>query len=308
MGKQQRIGVYFLMFLVPFFWGGAFVAAEHIVTEIPPVTAAALRFLIAGFILIILLGLKRGFNWKAFKKQWVTILFMALTGIVGYNIFFFLGLQVTSSINGSLIVATTPAFMTLGAVLLLNETWNRHHGIGLILSFLGVVIVIAQGQLHILLNLHINKGDLLFLLALVCWISHGLLGKIAMRDVTPLMTTALSTFIGAIILTGIAFAERKEWERILSLSNQGWLEMSFMVVCSSVLGFLIWNYGIQQIGASQASIYMNLVPINTALLAVFVYQSPIYLSQIVGMVIVMIGVYFVTFHRYIMTKGKYEGK
>jgi len=298
----MRIGIYLLMLLVPFFWGGAFVAAEHIITEIHPLIAAAFRFLMAGLLLLIIIFKSGQFSQQSFKKRWILITLMALTGIFGYNIFFFYGLQMTSAINGSLIIATTPSFMTLGAVLFFKERWNKYIGLGIILSFIGVVVVLTEGQLHTLFQLNFNNGDILFIFALICWISHGLLGKVVMQDVSPMITTTFSTLIGALLLCIVTLPKLEKWHQLLTMSKQSWLEMSFMIVCSSVLAFLIWNYGIQQIGASQASIYMNLVPINTALLAILVYDSPMLLSQIIGMIVVIIGVYFVTVHQYLMVK------
>jgi len=308
MRKGFAIGIYFFMLLVPFFWGGAFVAAEHIITEVPPLIAAAFRFLMAGLLLVIILFIQGKFNVQAVKKQWLAMALMGVTGIFGYNLFFFYGLQTTSAINGSLIIATTPAFMTLGAVVFFKERWNKYVGFGLLLSFIGVIIVLSQGQLHVLSQLDINKGDLLFVFGLICWVSHGLLGKIAMQDVSPIVVTAFSTLLGALLLSLATIPNRSDWQSLLFMSKQSWLEMVFMIVCSSVLAFFIWNFGIQQIGASQASIYMNLVPINTALLAVFVYQSPILYSQIIGMFIVIVGVYFVTIHQYFITQRQRRSK
>lgn len=302
MRERRSVAIYFLLLFVPFFWGGAFVAAEHIITEIPPITAAACRFLAAGIILLVFIFFQGHIDFKALRKQWLVIFLMALTGIFGYNTFFFIGLHMTSSINGSLIIATSPAFITLGAVLFLDEKWNRHIGVGLMLSFIGVVIVISEGQLSTILNLKFNTGDLLFLGGLICWVSHGLLGKVAMRDVSPIVTTTFTTLIGAIFLVVFSFVEEDGWKTIPMMSVQAWMEMAFMIICSSVLGFLIWNYGIKQIGASRSSIYMNLVPINTALLAVFIYGSRITMAQIFGMIMVILGVYFVTLHPYAKSK------
>lgn len=300
--RTMRISIYLLMMLVPLFWGGAFVAAEHIITEISPLVAASFRFLLAGILLLLLALISGQFNRHMFKKRWLTIALMGLTGIFGYNVFFFYGLQTTSAINGSLIIATTPAFMTLGAVLLFKEQWNKYIGLGIILSFIGVTVVISKGQLSTLFQLSFNKGDILFIFALVCWVSHGLLGRVAMQDASPILTTTLSTLIGACFLTLMTFREIDEWSLLVVMSKQGWLEMTFMIVCSSVLAFLLWNYGIQQIGASQASIYMNLVPINTAFLAIFVYDAPLLLSQIIGMIIVIVGVYFVIFNEQLVSR------
>jgi len=115
MKYEQSVAIYAWLLLVPFFWGGAFVAAEHLVTELPPITAATLRFGLAGVILMIIVFIQGKFDIGSVKKQWLPLLLMAITGIFGYNLFFFIGLNLTSAINGSLIVATSPVLLTLGA-------------------------------------------------------------------------------------------------------------------------------------------------------------------------------------------------
>jgi len=298
MKSEQSVAIYCWLLLAPLFWGGAFVAAEHVITEIPPITAATLRFGAAGLILLSLVVVRGQVNFNAIKKRWVPLFLMAFTGIFGYNLFFFIGLDMTSAINGSLIMATSPVLMTLGAVLFLREEWNKRIGIGLSLSLGGVMVVISQGSFATILQLDFNRGDLLFIGGLICWVSHGLLGKIVMREVSPLLTTTVTTLIGSILLGVTSFTENG-WKTVPQMSVQGWNEMLFMVICSSVIAFLVWNQGIQQVGASKASIYMNVVPISTAVIAVFIYGSVITVTQMVGMVIVMIGIYVVTIHPYV---------
>ncbi|MED3729665.1 DMT family transporter, partial [Priestia filamentosa] len=140
--SKQKAGIYFLMLLVPLFWGGAFGAAKHVITEISPITAATLQFGPAGLILLLVVTMRSQWKIDVLKKQWFGLLMMALTGILGYNAFFFVALGHTSAINGSLIMATTPVFVTFGAALFLNETWNGRLGIGLLLSLIGVFLVI----------------------------------------------------------------------------------------------------------------------------------------------------------------------
>lgn len=304
MKQEQSIAIYFWMLLVPLFWGGAFVAAEHVITEVPPITAAAFRFGAAGFLLVVYVLWKKKFDKEALKKQWKPILAMAITGIFGYNIFFFVALDITSAINGSLIVATTPVLVTLGAVLFLSEVWNKQLGFGLLLSLAGVIVVISKGSFATLLSLEFNAGDLLFMGGLLCWVAHGLLGKIVMRDVSPVVATTLTTLIGSFFLGIVSLLVEDGWDDVFQMSTQGWGEMIFMIVCSSVIGFLLWNNGIKQIGASKSSVYMNLVPINTAWLAVVLYNSTITWTQIIGMIMVIMGVYFVTLHPYLKNKRR----
>ncbi|GIN20152.1 MAG TPA: EamA/RhaT family transporter [Bacillus bacterium] len=290
---KQTIGIYLLLLLVPLFWGGAFGAAKHIITEVPPITTAAFRFGLAGLILYAAARFSSEWDIQKIKVHWLSLLLMALTGIFGYNLFFFMGLEYTSAVNGSLIVATTPVFVTLGAVLFLGETWSPRLGTGLILSLTGVFLVIIKGSLQTIKTLTFNEGDVLFIAALICWIAHGLIGKVVLQKVSPFLTTTVTTIVGSVCLALLSFFERG-WGNILRMSNQAWLEMAFMVFFASIVGFILWNKGIQKIGASKASMYMNLVPINAAWIAFFLYDAPISWLQIAGMFMVIIGVYVST--------------
>ncbi len=175
MKKINRM--YVIMLLVPLFWGGSFATAEHVITEIPPITAATIRFGLAGCILIGIVFMKSEWNTSLLLKNWKGLLFVSLTGIFGYNVFFFMGLNYTSTLNGSLIIATMPVFVTLGAILFFKESWSIKVGISLMLSLIGVIVVITSGSINTLMSLSFNKGDLLFIAALICGVLYSLTGK-----------------------------------------------------------------------------------------------------------------------------------
>ncbi len=127
--NNKANSMYVLMLAVPLFWGGSFSTAEHVVTEIPPLVAATLRFGIAGIILMMYVSIKSEWDIGALKKRWKGLLLVSLTSIFGYNALFFFGLTYTSAINGSLIIATMPVFVALGAILFLKETWSSKIGV-----------------------------------------------------------------------------------------------------------------------------------------------------------------------------------
>nr|WP_054950361.1 DMT family transporter [Numidum massiliense] len=108
---KNQLAIYLLLLLVPLFWGGAFGAAEHVVSEISPFTAATIRFASAGLILLMILVARSEWDARAVHKHWRGLLLMSVTRIFLYNAFFFVGLNITSAVNGSLIVATGPVFM-----------------------------------------------------------------------------------------------------------------------------------------------------------------------------------------------------
>ncbi|KEK26353.1 DMT family transporter [Bacillus gaemokensis] len=291
MNSKDRM--YVLMLLVPLFWGGSFATAEHVITEIPPLVAATIRFALAGVILMIIVSARSQWNMGLLRRNWKGLLFVSLTGIFGYNAFFFVGLHYTSTMNGSLIIATMPVFVTIGAILFFKETWSIKIAMSLILSLVGVIIIITKGSLHVFLSLSFNKGDLLFIAALVCGVLYSLTGKAVMKDVSPLFTTMIMTVLGSIFLAGISVFEGG-WEKVPALSIQGWLEMLYMVVCGTLIGYIVFNKGVEEIGASKASMYLNITPIVATIISVVLYGAVITWQQLLGMIIILIGVYIAT--------------
>lgn len=290
---NKGYGMYVWMFAVPLFWGGAFGAAQHVISEIPPITAAALRFGAASLLLIFITQLRGEWQLAELRKRWRGLILMAVTGIFAYNAFFFYGLSYTSAINGSLIMANSPVFITLGAVLFLKEAWNRKLGLGLLLSLSGVVLVIINGSWETLASFTLNAGDLLFLAALFCWVLYGLLGKVVMKGVSPLLTTTVTTAIGSLFLIFWSLFE-DGWQQVPYLSAQAWAEMAYMTLFATVLAFFLWNQGVHHLGASKASIYMNLVPINACWIAVLLYGAQMTWIQGAGICMVIAGVCTVT--------------
>lgn len=291
MKKINRM--YVIMLLVPLFWGGSFATAEHVITEIPPITAATIRFGLAGCILIGIVFMKSEWHTSLLLKNWKGLLFVSLTGIVGYNVFFFMGLNYTSTLNGSLIIATMPVFVTLGAILFFKESWSIKVGISLALSLVGVIVVITGGSMNILMSLSFNKGDLLFIAALTCGVLYSLTGKKVMSGVSPLLTTMSMTVLGTVFLVGLSLYE-DGWRKVATLSLQGWIEMLYMVVCGTLVGYIVFNKGVEELGASKASMYLNLTPIVATGISVVLYGAAVTWQQIVGMIIVLIGVYIAT--------------
>src|SRR5699024_1431216 len=285
--EQASKRTYIIMLLVPLFWGASFPLAKHVTTEIPPLTAATLRFGLAGIILIVITSLRTQVKWRQVKRQLKSLLAMSIVGIFGYNALFFFALTKTSAINGSLIIATTPVFLALGAILFFGERQNKNLLISLPLSLIGVLLVISKGSPMMLIQLDVNYGDLLFIGALACWTSHGLFGKAIMEDVSPLVTTTFTTVVGSLFLFIFAAVFENSWSLILHMSLQAWIEMIFMVIFSSVIAFFLWNDGIHKIGASISGMYLNLNPVNTALISVVLYGSYITGVQIFGMILVL---------------------
>ena len=101
------------------------------------------------------------------------------------------------------------------------------------------------------------------------------------------------TVLGTVFLAGLSLYE-DGWGKVGAFSLQGWIEMLYMVICGTLIGYIVFNKGVEELGASKASMYLNLTPIVATGISVVLYGAVVTWQQIVGMIIVLIGVYIAT--------------
>ena len=294
MEANNLLWLHLRLVLVALMWGGAFVAARFTVAEVPPFTAAFLRFALAAFLLCLLLVKREKPAARLRNHDWPLLIVLGLTGIFGYNALFFTGLQYTTAINGSLIVAINPVAITVIAAIILREAVTLRQTVGIVVSLSGVALVVTGGSADILHNLRFNKGDLIMLGVPLAWALYSVYGKKAMDRYSPLAATTYACIIGAVLLFPAALAERFDWA---SISPASWGAIAYMALFASVVAFNWYYGGIKTMGAGKASIYINLVPLWTMLLAgVLLHEMPV-LPQLLGAGLVITGVYLATQHR-----------
>ncbi len=285
--------VYLMMLLVPLFWGGAFGATKHVVTEIPPLTTAACRFFLAGVIMTAWVVVRGGWDWAPVRRRWPGLLLLAVTGVFLYNVFFNVGMKYTTAINAALIVAVNPVATAIVAAAFLGEAWNWRLVAGFILSFLGVVTTITKGSPAVLATMSFAYGDLLMVGCLASWATYTIVARLVVKDVPPLLATSVSTLAGAIMLLAASLVEGG-WARLPAASTQTYVEMAYLVIFPTVLAFFLFNTGIKLIGASRASAYINLTPLNAIWIAALFYGEQVTLAHAAGAILTIGGLLLIT--------------
>ena len=294
MGKQSLTKTYIILLLVPLFWGGAFGTTKHILSELGPLTTSVLRFMIAGFIMIAWSAWRGQLVWASIKRNFFGLLALGATGVFSYNYFFATGLQYTSAITAALIIVINPVFTTCIASFFMGEAWNWRTIVGVVISLLGVSLVISKGDLSVLTHMSIGIGELYLFGSVASWVAYTLIVKKVTRTMENGAMTSVSTMMGAMMLLLISIIKEEQWSSVMHVSNQTMIEIVYLAVCSTVFAFLIFNWGIQRIGATKASAYINLTPINAALIAVFLYGEKISTYHLIGMAVTIAGVLITT--------------
>lgn len=278
--------VYLLVATSAFFWGANFVLAGPVLADLPPLWAAAFRFIL-GAALMFFIARNQGEELYRLAKRHVGIyLLLGLVGIAAFNMLFFRAMQTTSADNGALIMATNPLLTTLLAALLLGERANAKHMAALPVALIGVAVVISHGKLSSLSGIQVAEGDLLMLAANLTWALFNVFTRRFMPQGSATVNTALMMAAGAAILLAAALASGTHFA--LPGMKAG-LALLVMAGGGTVLAYLFWGMGIKQLGAGKTSLFLNLVPVF-AMLVGGVMGSPPTAVQVWGGLIVLAGV------------------
>jgi len=285
---MKHLNVYLMLIGFSIFTGATFNLAKYTIGYFSPSSAAALRFGLAAVTMLIILICSEGIKKSQLKKNWVSYIILGIVGIFGFNALFFVGLKYTSPVNGALIMGLNPLLTTIFARMILKDQITKKQVIGIFFAFIGALLVITKGSIQTIETLSISGGDLIILAGNVCWALYGVLGRRFVKDGTPLSTTTYTMIIGAVSLIVFSFITSNP----ISFSNipiRAWGAIAFMAFFTSVLGYLWWNRGMKEIGASKTSLFFNLVPVVTMIIS-YVIGTPITVFQIIGAVLVILGV------------------
>lgn len=291
--QNSQYKIYIAMIIATFFWSGAFIAGKFSVPYIPVCTLTFLRFLFASIILYFVMKISNnklsdeGFK---FQKEHIKIFaFTGIVGMVGYHLLFFTSLKYTTAINSSMIGGTNPIVTTVIAAIFLRNKVQFKQALGIAISFIGVVLTITGANLNALTTLSFNKGDIIMLIAVVCWASYAVFSKSKGKDIPALPLTYYSFVFCTIFLVPLVILE-KPWTFWSTVPASAWIATLYMAIFPSVIGYLVQQYAIKEIGPTRASIFVNLVPVFSIILAVLILHEELIPIKILTALIIIAGV------------------
>lgn len=272
-------------------WGGTFVAGRQLAGVVPPFAAAFWRFAIAGVLLLALLRLS-GRRWPRLTgRQGVAVLLLALTGVFGYNAFFFEGLRHIAAGRAALIVALNPVGIALLSALLGAEALRPSRALGVLVAVAGAAIVITQGRFAAI-GTDVGRGELSLLGCVACWAAYTVIGKRALKDLSPLVSVAYSAAAGAALLAPFGIAQGA-LAGAASYGAAAWTSLLFLAVGGTVLGFLWYSQAIRDVGAVRAGVFISFVPVFGVLLGFLVLREPVTPALLAGGPLVIAGAWIV---------------
>jgi drug/metabolite transporter (DMT)-like permease len=274
------------MLLVCLIWGLNFSITKSAFDQIPPLAFTAVRFAISSLMLWMVLRVAEG----PAKLPPGALRRLVLLGVVGntfYQLAFMLGLARTTASNSALILSTVPTVVAVFAGILGLERITTRMRCGIALGTLGVVLVIATRGVGFDRGTFI--GDLLTVLAVLCWAGYTVGLRRVPQGVSPLRVTTITTIAGApgLMLVGLPSALRLDWG---SVSVKAWLAVAYASILSLVVAYLLWNRSVKAIGGTRTAIYMCLTPLVAVLGAWLLLGERPHPLQGIGALFIITGV------------------
>jgi drug/metabolite transporter (DMT)-like permease len=286
--QSSNFKAYLLLLLSALIYGGNVIAGRLIAGDVLPLTLSAVRVILA---LIILLPLAWPQIKKAPKPSHIELLQLIIMSVLGVTIPYvslLLGLQRTTGTNASVIFATLPAVTNTLLFLIYRLKPSKFQTLGMITSFLGLVIVFTQGSIPNLLTFKLGIGESYLFLNVLSIGLFNLLGQNIMKKFSSLVTSVYALVFAAIMLIPMGAWQlgTTEW----NISIYGWLIILYMGFLAAGVAFFLNLYGINKIGSGKASVFNNMQHVFSITLSVIILKESLALYHWIGFVLVIAGV------------------
>jgi drug/metabolite transporter (DMT)-like permease len=280
---------YLLLSITALCWAGNTIVGRLAAGHIPPVTLAFLRWSFA-FLLVL------PFAWKHLVQDWRMIrgklglmTVLSITGIGAFNTLQYWSLEHTQALNVLLLQSAGPLIVAVWSLIILRVRLTAAQAFGILLSLCGVLTILLRGDFTTLSNIQFNKGDLIFMAALVIF---GLYSVLTLKRpaIHGLSFLAFTFGCGAACLIPLQIWELSA-RPLMALNAPNLLTLFYVAVFPSALAYLCFNRGVLLIGANRAAPFFHVVPVFGSIMAmVFLGEHP-QIFHVIGFALVLSGVF-----------------
>lgn len=288
-----RATAFALLAAASLMWSGNWILGRALRDAFDPVALNFWRWLVAVAVMAPF-ALRATWRRRALvRRHFALLAFLALVGVALFQSLVYLGLETTTAINAVLINASAPAFIVVCSWIVDREKAGWRQLGGMLVSFLGVIVIVCEGDPARLAQLEFHRGDAWILLAMPVWGLYSVLVKRCPPELRGAALTFILAVIGVAILLPIYFAVAARGPlRWPGVAEAG--AVLYVAVAASVLAFLCWNRGVAVVGANAAGFTLPLLPAFGTILAIAVLGEAFRGYHAAGFATILAGVVLAT--------------
>jgi drug/metabolite transporter (DMT)-like permease len=280
---------YLLLTLTTMMWAGNAIAGRLAVGEISPMALTSLRWVIAAAVMGLVARQEVLGSLPLLAPRWRSILWMGALGFTAFNALFYIAAHHTSAVNLTIFQGAIPVMVLLGALAVFGTRIRLLQVIGMAVTFVGVAVVATKGEVATLLALDFNIGDVWMLVACVFYSAYtlGLRNRPQVPGLAFFATMAGVAFVTTLPLLAWEIAAGVvQWPTL-----KGWAILLYVGLFPSLLSQIFFIRGVELIGPGRAGLFVNLVPVFGAFLAVVLLGEPFHVFHAVALVLVLGGIW-----------------
>ena len=281
---------YLFLTLAALFWSGNFIVGKAASTyEIPPFSLNFYRWFFA-FLILFPFTYKEVINKKDYVFENLGLfIILGITSITIFNSIVYYSLYYTQVISGILMISTIPVWILFFASFLKIEKTNLFQILGVILSLTGVLFIVTKADIQLIKELEFNKGDLSMVIGMLSWAIYSALLRKKTHPISQLALLEIIIICGFIFLVPIYFIEMSFGNKIV-LGLPFILTLSYVVLFPGIFAFLFWIKGIDIIGANRSGVFLHLMTIFGALMAIVILGEKFMFYHFLGVIFIIAGI------------------
>lgn len=286
-GARKDWLLIFGLLAINIFWGASFIANVFALESIGSIEIASIRFFIAAPLLAIISLIWKGPGiFRIERKDSLTLVAMAITGVTVQYILQVSAQNYTTATNASLLINTSTFFIMFLGAMFLSEKLSTTRVTGALIGFGGVALLVSGGSLAFSPG---QIGDLMIIACAFLWATYSILGKKISGRYHPLTVLNWTFILGAIGL--VPFYLLTPHADLASIPLSAWASILFLAIFCSIIAYLIYNIALEHMDASQVAIFIYLVPLATIVLAWLILGDSLTLASGIGGLLVLAGMY-----------------
>ncbi len=282
---------YSLLVFATFCWSGNFIVGKFAyLFEVPPLTLNFLRWVSVWLILIPFTYKEIYINLNNIKKNWMVISFMGVITISTFNSVVYFALNYTQVINAVLVLAAIPAVTIIISSLMKVDKTNIFQLIGLLLSIIGISAIISNADINKIFSLNFNKGDLWMLVCVLTWSLYSTLLKKHNFKFSQFTLIQLMVSVGIIFLIP-QFLYEQSMGLEIKFNKAFFIILFYVVIFPALIAYYCWQKGVEIVGPNRATMFIQLMPLLSALLAIIIFQEKFEFYHFIGALFILSGIY-----------------
>jgi drug/metabolite transporter (DMT)-like permease len=295
MTSFRRLGpdttAYLLLVGTALCWAGNHVTGRWMATDDPPIPPgglSAIRWALATLVLL-------PFAWSDIRQDWPRLVersrliwFLGLLGGAGFSFLQYYALRYTSAVNVGVMNSVGPAFIILAGMTIFRDRVRLPQLVGISVSLVGVLVIIARGDIAVLGALTFNAGDLIALVNMGIFAIYSACLRLR-PQLSGLTFMTVMSAIASIGSVPVMIAESMVGDVIRPTAATAFAVV-YTGLFTSVAAYLAWNAGVARLGAQRAGAFLHLVPLFGAGLAMLLLGEEPRLFHALGLLLIVAGV------------------